>query len=512
MEERSRTEYSVRNTATAMISRILALIMGFLTRVVFTHTLSAAYVGVNGLFWDILNVLSLSEFGIGTAITYALYRPIAQHDIEKQKSLMALYRKFYRIVAWIVALAGAALIPFLDMLIKNRPDVPHLTFIYLLYLTNSVCSYILIYKKTLIDAHQMGYIGVTCQTFFWLIQDIFQILVLVFFQSFTGYLCISILCTIGNNLWISGKADKMYPYLKEKETEKLSAEEKKGIFQNMRAMLMHKIGNVVLNNTDNLLLSSMVGIASVARYSNYHLVIASVKQVFDQTFQGINASVGNLGVSEDSDHVKDIFETTFFIGQWIYGFGAICLYELLNSFVEISFGQSYVFSRAVVFVLCLNFYITGMRQAALIFRDSLGLFWYDRYKAVAEAALNLLLSILLAGKYGTIGVFMGTILSTAMTSLWVEPFILYRHALKSRVSVYFLKYIRYAFVMFLAGGCTDFLCSLVQGNVWKIFFGRLPICIFVPNMIFLLIYCRSREFGIVKDKTGKVLKRKYGHK
>ena len=290
-----------------MISRILALIMGFLTRVVFTHTLSAAYVGVNGLFWDILNVLSLSEFGIGTAITYALYRPIAQHDIEKQKSLMALYRKFYRIVAWIVALAGAALIPFLDMLIKNRPDVPHLTFIYLLYLTNSVCSYILIYKKTLIDAHQMGYIGVTCQTFFWLIQDIFQILVLILFRSFTGYLCISILCTIGNNLWISGKADKMYPYLKEKETEKLSAEEKKGIFQNMRAMLMHKIGNVVLNNTDNLLLSSMVGIASVARYSNYHLVIASVKQVFDQTFQGINASVGNLGVSEDSDHVKDIF-------------------------------------------------------------------------------------------------------------------------------------------------------------------------------------------------------------
>lgn len=180
--------------------------------------------------------------------------------------------------------------------------------------------------------------------------------------------------------------------------------------------------------------------------------------------------------------------------------------------MEISFGQSYVFSRAVVFVLCLNFYITGMRQAALIFRDSLGLFWYDRYKAVAEAVLNLLLSILLAGKYGTIGVFMGTILSTTMTSLWVEPFILYRHALKSRVSVYFLKYIRYAFVMFLAGGCTDFLCSLVQGNVWKIFFGRLPICIFVPNMIFLLIYCRSREFGIVKDKTGKVLKRKYGHK
>ena len=160
MTEKSRTEYSARNTTAAMISKIIAILVGFVSRVVFTHTLNESYVGINGLFSDILNVLSLSELGIGTAITYALYRPIAEHEIEKQKSLMRLYRWMYRMVAGFILAAGLAVVPFLDVLIKNKPDVEHLTGIYLMYLANSVLSYLLIYKKTLIDALQKLYLGV----------------------------------------------------------------------------------------------------------------------------------------------------------------------------------------------------------------------------------------------------------------------------------------------------------------------------------------------------------------
>ena len=147
--EKSRTEYSTMNTVVAMISRIAAILMGFVTRVVFTHTLSESYVGINGLFTDILNVLSLTELGVETAISYALYRPIAQGDIRKQQILMRMFRNFYRITAGFVLLAGLCLIPFLDILMKDRPDVNHLIIIYLLYLLNSVVSYLLIYKKTL---------------------------------------------------------------------------------------------------------------------------------------------------------------------------------------------------------------------------------------------------------------------------------------------------------------------------------------------------------------------------
>ena len=333
--------------------------MGFVTRVVFTRTLSESYVGVNGLFTDILNVLSLTELGAGTAIVYALYGPIAKGDPKRQQALMRLYRNFYRLTAACVAAGGLLLIPFLDVLMKNRPQVDHLLLIYLLYLANSVLSYLLVYKRTLIEAHQMNYVVLIYQTAFLVIQDVCQIVILVTTRNFIAFLLIYIACTLFNNLCISAKADCLFPYLREKGVKELPGPEKKEIFRNIRAMMMHKLGNVAVNNTDNLLISSFVGVVSVGIYSNYYLLIGSVRQVLDQIFQGITASVGNLGATEDAERVKRVFETAFFIGQWLYGAAAICLYELLNPFVELSFGSNYLFSKEIVLILCVNSYVNG---------------------------------------------------------------------------------------------------------------------------------------------------------
>lgn len=494
MAEQSRTEYSAKNTTVAVISRIIAIFMGFVTRVVFTRMLNESYVGVNGLFTDILNVLALSELGVGAAITYALYKPIAEKDIEKQKSLMKLYRYIYRFVAAVVCVAGLAVIPFMDVLIKNQPDVDNLTFIYLMYLANSVLSYLLVYKRTLIDAHQKIYIGTLYQTIFLVIQDIVQIIILITTQNFILFLFIYLVCTFGGNLMISLKADKLYPYLKDKDVKPLDKEERRDIFKNIKAMLMHKIGAVVVNNTDNLVLSSIVGITSVGLYSNYYLLIGSVRQVLDQVFYGITASVGNLGITEDKTRVKKIFETSFFLGQWMYGFAAICLYQLLNSFVEISFGKNYVFPLSVVLILCINFFVTGMRKATLVFRDSLGLFWYDRYKSIAEAVINLVVSVILAYKFGAAGVFWGTLISTVFTSSWVEPYVLYKHHLKTPVFNYFVKYISYTLVIAIVWLLTDYLCGLVSGGIIYVLVIRLLICVVIPNLILLIVYCRTKEF------------------
>lgn len=504
MNEKSRTEHSAQNTTAAVACRMAAILMGFITRIVFTHTLSEDYVGINGLFTDILNVLALSELGVGTAITYALYRPIAEDNIEKQKSLMKLYSTFYKIVGMIVLGVGLLVVPFMDVLIKNQPDVDHLILIYLMYLANSALSYLFVYKRTLIDAHQMLYIGILYQTIFLVLQDIVQIVVLVVTHNFILFLGIYIICTLGTNLSISRKADRLYPYLKEKNVEKLPDEERKEIFKNIRAMLMHKVGGVVVNNTDNLLLSSIVGIVSVGKYSNYYLLIGSIRQILDQVFLGINASVGNLGVTEETGRVKKIFETSFFVGQWLYGFAAICLYELLSPFVAVSFGKKYVFDAGIVFILCLNFYVTGMRKATLIFRDSLGLFWYDRYKSVLEAVINLGASIVLALHFGTAGVFMGTLISTVTTSLWVEPFVLYKYRLKAPVRYYFLNYALYVAVLAVAWYVTDFLCRIADGGYVRIIIVRLAVCIVVPNLIMLLLYCRKKEF-IFSIKKGQEL-------
>lgn len=510
MADRSRTEYSVRNTTAAMVSKIVAIVMGFATRVVFTHCLSESYVGVNGLFSDILNVLALSELGVGTAITYALYKPIAERDFEKQKSLMKLYRQFYRIVAGIVLIGGLAVIPFMDVLIKNQPDIDHLILIYLMYLANSVVSYLLIYKKTLIDAHQLSYIGEVYQMACLIIQDTLQIVLLITTHNFMLFLVVYIICTLGNNIAVSRKANRLYPYLKETDIKPLEKEERNDIFRNIRAMLMHKIGDVVVNNTDNLMLSSIVGIISVGCYSNYYLVIGSIHQLLTQLFRGITASVGNLGVTEDHKRVRRIFESSFFVGQWMYGFAAICLYELLNPFVEISFGRQYVFPVEVVTVLCLNFYVTGMRQATLVFRDSLGLFWFDRYKSLAGAILNLGISIVLARQFGAAGVFGGTFISMMLTSFWVEPWMLYRHSLHVSVRSYFVRYAFYTIAAFAACCLTDVFCRGISGSVWTVFLLRLVICLFVPNVFFLLCYVRTKEFSFLLGKLRALLEKRRG--
>ena len=506
MKLMTRTENSAKNAYITMISRFVAILMGFVTRVVFTHTLSVSYVGVNGLFMDIINVLALSELGIESAITYALYRPISENNKEEQKSLMQFYCWLYRLVATAVFVAGLLLIPFMDMIIKNKPEVKYLTIIYLLYLFNTFFSYLLIYKKTLIDAHQKVYIGVLYQTIFWVIQDILQIVILLFTKNIILFLLIYIACTMGSNICISRKANRLYPFLKEKWIEPLNKEKKQAIFKNMRAMFLHKMGKIAINNTDNLILSSFVGIASVGSYSNYFLIVKSIDQIFEHMFLGITASVGNLGVTNESGTVKRVYQTTIFVAQWVYGLAGICLFELLNPFVAISFGGNYIFTKDIVLVLCINFFINGMKNATLVFRDSLGLFWFDRYISIAEAGINLIVSILLVRHFGIIGVFLGTLTSLVITSAWLEPYLLFKNYLRTSCKVFFKRLLWYTVAMGIIWCLTDFLCNFAVGGVFILFLKKLMLCLIVPNVILVGIYFKTKEFQLVLEKAGGILK------
>ena len=498
--EKTRTEHSARNTVAAVISRMTAILMGFAVRVIFTHMLSAAYVGVCGLFSNIITVMALPELEIVAAVPYALYEPVARGDIKKQKSLMILYRRFYHVVSGAILILGLLLIPFLEFICGN-PEIEHLTLIYMMFLMNSAISYLWIYKRTLIDAHQMISVGAWYQTIFLVIQDVVQIGVLYFTRNFLLFLSISLVCTLARNIAISYKADRMYPYLKEKDIEPLPKEERRGISSNIRALMLHKTGNVLVNNTDTLLLSVLTGLTSVGSYYNYYLVIGSIRQVLNQILQGITASVGNLGVGADRKEIRKIFQDAFFIGQWIFGFSAICIYEFINPFMEASFGKQYVFPMSVVFVLCLKFYITGMRQAVMVFRDALGLFRPDRYKVVLETILNLGVSVVLALRLGTSGVFIGTLVSMLFTSVWIEPFILYRY-LEVPLRKYFGRYLIYAGITGMTALAVHRLCL-----EWG-FLGKCIFCLVGINLLWLLCYGRTREFKEIYRRGYGILRRK----
>ena len=512
MKQKSRTEYSVMNTTVALIAQTMAILIGFFTRVVFTRMLSQGYVGINGLFTDILNILSLSELGVGTAITYALYGPIARKDIKKQQILMRMFRTFYRVTASFVLIAGSCLIPFLDILMKDRPDVDHLVLIYLLYLLNSVVSYLLIYKKTLIDAHQMKYITVLYHNGFLIVQDICQIVLLIVTKNFILFLLVAVVCTITGNICMSAKADKLFPYLKEPCHEKLPKNEMHEIIKNVKAMLMHKFGYVAVSNTDNLLISSFVGVITAGIYSNYYLVIGSVKQILEQVVQGVAASVGNLGATENTKKVETVFYQMFFIGYWMAGIAGICLWELLNPFVELAFGKQYLFAENIVLILCINFFIDQARRPILIFKESMGLFWYDRYKAVAEAGINLVISVILAMYFGVAGVFLGTLCSTVLTSVWVEPYIIYKYYFEKPIYRFYLRYAGYMTVMAAVWAVTRFICHLLAGNAFLVLIYRAFICVSIPNILLWIIYHRTEEWKKVQTILHGIIKKMIGRK
>lgn len=511
-ENQSRTEHSARNITYATIGRAISLIMGYVSRIVFTHTLSSDYVGVNGVFFDILNVLSLTELGFGTAISYALYKPIADNDTEKQKSYMALYRKFYYVVATIVAVLGILVVPFLDVIIKDKPNVEHLTLIYLLYLASSVCSYFMIYKRTLLDAHQLSHIGTLYQNLAWIVQIVFQIIILITTHNFVLYVLLAIAGTLAGNIMISLKADKLYPFINDKNITPLEKEEKHSIFANVKAMLLHKLGDVAINNTDNLLLSALVGIMAAGKYSNYFLVTEAVRSVFEQVFTGITGSIGNLTATENSSRIKRIYDSVFFMGHWMYGFAAVCLYEAIDLFVSVSFGEIYVFEKSITLMLIVNFYVTGMRNSTLTFRNTLGLFYYDRYKSIVAAIINLVSSIILGKMYGTIGIFAGTFISTMLTSFWIEPYVLYKRCFKMKVWEYFGKYIVYAASTMILLLAADFLCKLVVLSTFATIIVRFIICVVVVNFGYFAMYFWTKEFKLLTQKGLTVMKKKFSKK
>lgn len=504
----SRTVYSARNTSVAFIGKTIAILMGYFARVVFTHTLSSDYVSVNGLMLDIFNVLALSELGVSVAISYALYGPIAVNDTEKQKSLMSLYKKFYYLVSAIIFTLGMCIFPFLNRIISDDIHVEYLSAIYLLYLADSCLSYFLAYKKTLIEAHQKNYIVTSVQTISFSVQNIAQILILLLSKNFIVYLLVRIACTLLNNIVCSLYASREYPYLNDKNVAPLSSEEKSSIFTNVKAMLVHKIGTVIVNNTDNILLSIIVGTLSVGSYSNYYLIIGSARQILNQAISGVTASVGNLSQTDDSARLKKVFLTTFFVNQWMYSLAAICLYQVLDLFVGVSFGNNYVFSKEITYVLCMVFYVKGMREACLVFRDSMGLSRYDWIKAIFEIIINLVASIILGKIFGVIGIFLGTIICTLTTSTWVEPFVLYRHKLKTGLINYYLRWILYTAVMTATLFGTDYICSFIGGNGWLTIIGKGLVAFVVTNVVFLAVYFKTDEFSQCIYRLKSILKKK----
>lgn len=508
--ESGRTKKSFRNSVYALVVQGITVLLNFAIRTVFIKTLSVAYLGLNGLFTNILNVLSFAELGFGTAVVYAMYKPIAQDDIKKISAYMNFFKLVYRIVGLTILVVGLCLIPNLDFFISDTAeipaDAPSLALVYILYLVNSAASYFFNYKRSLVVATQNGYIDSRNQLEFNFLKCAIQFLILILFKSYLGYLAIQIACTILGNAAISIKADKMFPYLKKYKGAELNEEEKRSLAKNVVAMSFHKLGSVVVSGVDNILISKFAGIVAMGCYSNYTLLTATIKTVFAQIMTPITASVGNFVAEKTKDDSYHFFHKLFFINAYGAIFCSSCLMVLANPFIELFWGEQYLFTNDIVLLLLFNFYLDRMRQASQIYIDTNGLFWPIKWKSFVEAVVNLVasLSLLLIFDLGIEGIIIGTLISNFATNFWWEPYAVYKYSFNRSLTDYFIRHAKYTTALVLSVLISMGIVSFLPNGI-IMFFVKCVVAAIIPNFVMLFMFGKSLEYQYLKEILKKVV-------
>ena len=497
MNGSSRITNSTRNILYGFISQLIVLFLNFIVRIIFIRYLGETYLGVNGLFSNILSVLSLAEMGFGTAITYNLYKPLANNDIEEIKSLMHFYAKIYKIIGFFVFLVGLVILPFLDYIINNDSGIDNIYILYLLFLADSALSYFFAYKRSILNADQKVYICSKYRYIFVSIKRVVQILFILLFKNFIIYLLTQIVFTFLENLFISMKVNSIYPYLKLNNIKKLSQEKIKSITADVKALVLSKIANVALNGTDNIIITAFTDLKNVGILSNYTLISGSLTMIISQIYSAITGSLGNFIALENNERKADLFYIIDFMYFIIYGFCFICMFIIYNPFISYFFGKNLIFSNSIVFVFCINYLIEGMLQSFWSFRTTMGLFVQGKYRPLIAAVLNVLLSVILGMKLGVFGVLLGTTFSRLFVNAWYDPYIIFKHGLSCSPKRYYFTYIFRLIHLFIITAILFSIKLFFFSDCYNSLFDLLlliGITVVVSISLLIIPYVRSNEF------------------
>lgn len=504
----SRTKNVSRNALVAVICQVVNLLLNFIIRTVFIRELGAEYLGVNGLFTNVLTILSFAELGIGNAIVFSMYKPLATNDTEEIKSLMRLYKTAYNYIGIIVAVVGLSVTPFIKFIIKEKPDIPeNISVLYILFLTNTVVSYFFTYKKNIIIADQKNHVVIGIAQIVALVKTIAQIAFLMITHQFLIYLLLQVLFTIADNIICSCIADKMYPYLEEKAIP-LDKEKTKKIFINVKALALYKFGSVILNGTDNILISAMISVRDVGLASNYLLLTTSCNSVLTKITEVFTSSVGNLNATESEEKQYNVFNKLFFLTSWIFGFASAGLLVVSQNFIRTWVGEDYLLSYAVLVAIVSEFYVRGVHSVAYTYRSTLGFFVEGKWSAILAAAINLILSVMLCLKLGLVGIFIATPIARILSIGIVDPVLIFHRGFKKNVAQYYMRYILYSFIYISITFACMMIVSQIALNGWIGVLIQILIVTVIFNGIVLLVFYRTKMFRELITMFLNVFKRR----
>ncbi len=505
----SRTSNIKRNLLFNTIKYTIQIVLQFVLRTALIYLMGAEYLGLNGLFTNVFTFLNLAELGIGSAIVFNMYKPIADGDTEKVKSLQNLYKKFYYIISIVVIVLGLSLIPVLRFLINGEVSVDiNIYILYILYLINTLIGYLSAHKRSLLFAYQRNDIENKVKTVCLFGMSIIQIIVLFALKNYYIYFSVSILFTAIECVLIHISANKLFPNING-YAQPLDPQTKKDIYKNISALSMHKIGSVVVFSTDNILISAIISIVALGAYSNYYMIISTIAGIFSLFINALTSSVGNLIASQDKEYVYQKYKQLNFIFSFLSTFTTICLIVLLQPFVKLwTGGGVYILKMSSVMLMCVSYYVIRIRACNGIFKDSAGLFYQNRFSPILEAFSNLILSIILGYWIGINGIIIGTIISGIIAPIWSEPLILFKHYFKKSLWNYFKTFIIDVLIMILIGTICYIVCSFIpDGGIWLLL-AKFATCIPLCAILLIIAYLPNKEFKQTWSMCKAFFKRK----
>ncbi len=496
--EGSRVQKSIKNTSFGMIGMALSIIVQFVSRTVFIELLGAEYNGINGLFTNILQVLNLAELGFAHSVAFALYSPLSTKDEKKISAIMNFLRSVYKYVAIIVLIAGFLCIPFLQYFIKE--DISNLSFnlkeirlFFVIYLFNTVFSYVYSYKRTIITADQHSYLVFNVDNASNILLYIVQIVLLFVLKNYYLYLVLMAIKTLISNIILTGISNKFYPYLDKNKGLKLDKAERNVILKNVGAMFFHKVGSVLIFSTTTIIISAFVGFIEASKYTNYILIVNAVSTFISILFNAITSSVGNLCAEADKEYQYKVFKRISYLCNFLVVVCFTCYVGLFTPFVKIWLREDMILDKYATIAISLCAVASIIRNATLTFKTAMGLFTEDWFKPLVESLVGIGLAILFSFKWGTCGVVMGYTISSLLVALPIENIVLFKYGLGGKNKKLVVQFIRLASVIvlsFITAFIGMWLCSLLGDGLIN-FAIKAIICVAVASILYLAITFRT---------------------
>ncbi len=511
---KTRTENVVRNVNVALICQALNTVLGFVSRSFFIRLLGETYLGVNGVFANILTILNFAELGIGTAIVYNLYKPLSSHNEAQVGMLVNFYKRAYLCIAGIIFFVGIALTPFLQWLISEQPDVKEsIALLYVLYLFSTVVTYFNAHKKSLLNADQKQHINNIYRQAAHTAQIILQIVFLYFTRNYILYLMIQIICSITENILVAKQADHLYPFLKNYRNSHIDH----GLFQSIKkdvgALTIYKLNSAVIHGTDNILITAMEknGVQAVGLYSNYLLISETLNTILGIFTNALTPSIGNLNTESDAGKKERVFYSTLYLCSWAYGMACSGIMAISDRFINAWIGPKYILDPWVVFAIALQLYIRSVHYPAYTYRVTCGLFVQSKYVPILTSVLNIGLSILMGKRWGLFGILFATSVARVFSIGISDPYLVFKYVFQKKVFRYYAYYIRY--LILVVGGffLGKWICGFVLLEGWMGFILSGIVYVMAFNVIYLGLTVKTDEFAYLKGMAcryaGKIKRR-----